>query len=92
MVPDIVIMSMKSWNKLPADVQQMIQEAADESVQEQKRLWKEKTDESLKTVQERGVTVYNPEKAPFREKVKSMHDSYKGTEVGELIAEIEAVQ
>jgi len=92
MVPDIVIMSMKTWNKLPADIQQMVQEAADESVQEQKRLWKEKTDESLKTVQERGVTVYNPEKAPFREKVKPMHDSYKGTEVGELIAEIEAVQ
>lgn len=92
MVPDIVIMSMKKWKKLPADIQQMIQEAADESVQEQKRLWKEMSDEALRTVQERGVTVYHPEKAPFREKVKPMHDSYKGTEVGDLIEEINKVQ
>ena len=70
----------------------MIQEAADESVQEQKRLWKEMTDEALKTVQEHGVTVYHPDKAPFREKVKPMHESYRGTEVGALIEEINKVQ
>ena len=92
MVPDIVLMSLKMWNKLPADVQKMVQEAADESVIEQKRLWKETTDNALKIVQERGVTVYHPDKEPFREKVKPMHDSYKGTEVGELMQEIEKVQ
>jgi tripartite ATP-independent transporter DctP family solute receptor len=92
MVPDIVLMSMKTWNKLPVDIQQMIQEAANESVQYQKQLWKEDSDKALEMVQARGVKVYNPDKAPFREKVKPMHESYKGTEVGELIAEIEAVQ
>ena len=92
MVPDIVLMSKKTWDKLPADVQQMVQEAADESVQYQKKLWKEDTEKALETVQERGVTIYHPEKAPFREKVKPMHESYKGTEVGELIEEINKVQ
>ncbi len=89
MVPDIVLMSLKTWNKLPVDIQKMVQDAADESVIEQKRLWKETTDNALKIVQERGVTVYHPDKEPFREKVKPMHDSYKGTEVGELMQEIE---
>jgi tripartite ATP-independent transporter DctP family solute receptor len=92
MVPDIVLISTKTWNKLPADIQQMVQEAADESVEYQKQLWKETTENSLKTVQEHGVTIYHPDKTPFREKVKPMHDSYKGTEVGELIAEIDKVQ
>jgi tripartite ATP-independent transporter DctP family solute receptor len=89
MVPDIVLMSLKTWNKLPVDIQKMVQDAADESVIEQKRLWKETTDNALKIVQERGVTVYHPDKEPFREKVKPMHDSYKGTKVGELMQEIE---
>jgi tripartite ATP-independent transporter DctP family solute receptor len=92
MVPDIVLMSLKTWNKLPADVQQMVQEAADESVTEQKRLWKETTENALKTVQEHGVTVYHPDKAPFRQKVKKMHDSYQGTEVGKIMLEIEKMQ
>jgi tripartite ATP-independent transporter DctP family solute receptor len=92
MIPDIVLVSMKTWNKLPANVQQIIQEAADESVEYQKQLWKETRENALKTVQEHGVKLFYPDKAPFREKVKPMYDSYKGTEIGELIDEINKVQ
>lgn len=92
MVPDIVLIGIKTWNKLPADVQKMVEEAANESVEYQKQLWKETTENALKKVQEHGVKVYYPEKAPFRKKVKTMHESYKGTEVGELIDEINKVQ
>ena len=92
MVPDIVLMSMKTWNKLPANIQQMVQEAANESLQHQKLLWKEMTQQALETVQARGVKVYHPDKKAFRQKVTQMHESYKGTEVGELIAEVDKVQ
>jgi tripartite ATP-independent transporter DctP family solute receptor len=92
MVPDIVLMSLKSWNKLPADVQQLVQEAADESVQFQRKLWKQDTQKALETVQAQGVKVYHPDKTAFRAKVKEMHDSYSGTEVGQLMQEIEKVQ
>ncbi len=92
MVPDIVLMSLKSWNKLPADIQQMVQEAADESVQFQRKLWKEDTEKALETVQAQGVKIYHPDKTAFRQKVKQMHDSYSGTEVGKLMQEIEKVQ
>jgi tripartite ATP-independent transporter DctP family solute receptor len=85
MVPDIVLISMKTWNKLPANVQQMIQEAANESVEYQKQLWKQTTENALKIVQEHGVKLFHPDKTPFKEKVKPMYESYKGTEVGELI-------
>jgi tripartite ATP-independent transporter DctP family solute receptor len=92
MVPDIIIISMETWKKLPQDVQKIVQEAANESAQYQRQLWKEATEESLKKVQEQGVKVYHPDKTAFRQKVRKMHESYKGTEVGELMVEIERVQ
>ncbi|MBN1974312.1 MAG: TRAP transporter substrate-binding protein [Sedimentisphaerales bacterium] len=92
MVPDIVLIGTKTWKRLSPEVQQMVQEAADESVEFQKKIWKEDSDYALKMVQEKGVKIYNPDKAPFREKVKAMFESYTGTEVGELIREIEQVQ
>lgn len=92
MVPDIILMSARSWNKLPADVQKLVQEVADESVQYQRKLWKEDTQKALETVQAQGVKIYHPDKTAFRQKVKEMHDSYKGTEVGQLMQEIEKVQ
>jgi tripartite ATP-independent transporter DctP family solute receptor len=92
MVPDIVLISTKTWNKLPADVQKMVQETADESVTYQRKLWKEDTEKALEMVQKQGVKIYHPDKAAFRQKVKSMHESYNGTEVGEIMQEIDKVQ
>jgi tripartite ATP-independent transporter DctP family solute receptor len=92
MVPDIVLMSLKSWNKLPTDVQKLVQEVADESVQFQRKLWKEDTEKAIETVQTQGVKIYHPDKTAFRQKVKQMHESYNGTDVGKLMQEIEKVQ
>ena len=92
MIPDIVMMSTVTWNKLSPEIQQIVQDAADESVVYQKQLWKEDSEEALKIVQGKGVTIYHPDKAPFREKVKQMLASYEATEVGELIKKIEKVK
>jgi TRAP-type C4-dicarboxylate transport system substrate-binding protein len=83
---------MGTWNKLPEDVRKMVQEAADESSIYQRKLWKEATVDALEKVQAQGVTVHHPDKTTFRQKVKKMHESYKGTEIGELIEEINKVQ
>ena len=92
MVPDIVMISTKTWNKLSPDVQKMIQEAADEAVEFQKKLWKEESDKDLKIMEEKGVKISYPDKAPFRDKVKQMQDSYNGTPIGDLIKQIKEVQ
>jgi TRAP-type C4-dicarboxylate transport system substrate-binding protein len=92
MVPDIVLISTKTWNNLSAEVQKMVQEVADESVIYQRQLWKKDTEKSLEMVQKQGVKIYHPEKSAFRQKVKKMHDSYNGTEVGEIMKEIDKVQ
>ena len=91
-IPDIILISTKTWNRLSPEYQQYIQEAADESQEYQKQLWKQVSDEDLKKVEEEGVEIFYPDKAPFREKVKKMYESYEGTEVGEIIKRIDAVQ
>jgi len=91
-VPDIILISIATWKKLPDDVRRMVQEAADESSQYQRKLWAEKTVESLKAVEAAGVKIYKPDKAPFMAMVRPMHDSYKGTEIGALLEQIKGVK
>lgn len=91
-VPDILLMSTVVWNSLDAQQQQWVQEAIDESVEYQKKLWKEASDDALRAVQEAGVEVIYPDKTPFRQSVREMHESYRGTSIYDLIKEIDAVQ
>lgn len=87
-VPDIILISAVIWNNFPDDVKKIIQEAADESVIFQRKLWDEMTAKSLAEVEAAGCTIYHPEKGPFVESVKEMHRSYDGTEIGALIQQI----
>ena len=90
-IPDIVLMSKDIWESLNPQVQQWVQEAADESVVFQRRLWKEKTQESLDMLQEAGVKIYYPDKAPFVEKMKPMLEKFRGTKIGDLIDRVREV-
>jgi len=91
-IPDILIMSTHVWNDLTAQQQKWLQEAVDESVIHERKLWKEASDNALEEVQKSGVTILRPDKAPFREAVKPLHDSYKNTSIYGLMKEVQAVQ
>ena len=91
-IPDIILISTKTWNRLSPEYQQYIQEAADESSEYEKKLWKQVSDEDLKKVEEAGVKIYHPDKGPFREKVKQMYESYEGKPVGDIVKRIDAVK
>ncbi|MCH9021822.1 MAG: TRAP transporter substrate-binding protein DctP, partial [Planctomycetes bacterium] len=91
-VPDVVLIGTKSWNKLSPEDQQILQDAANESADHEKILWDKFTQESLDKIKEAGVKIYYPDKSLFQEKVKSMHQSYKGTEIGSLIEKIQLVK
>ena len=90
-VPDILLMSTVVWNRLSAQEQKWLQQAVDESVEFQKKVWKESSENALKKVQEAGVEVIYPDKTPFQDAVKEMHEGYRGTSLYELIQEIQAV-
>lgn len=91
-VPDILLISTVFWQSLSEQEQQWLQEAVDESVEYQKILWKESSDESLREAQKAGVKVLYPDKTPFREAVQQMHAFYKGTKIYDLIQEIQNIE
>jgi len=93
MVPDILIVSSKVWKKLSEQEKKWLQQAANESVTVQRKLWAESEKESLEIVQREGVTITYPDKEPFAEKVESLLESYRDDEkIYDLITRIKNVQ
>lgn len=91
-LPDILIISTRVWNNLKGEFQQILQEAADESAEYQRKIWAEAEENDLKIVKDAGVKVIYPDKELFRQSVKSVWDEFDGTEIGELIKRIQEVK
>jgi tripartite ATP-independent transporter DctP family solute receptor len=90
-VPDILLMSSRIWHDLTTGQQVWLQQAVNESVVYQRELWQAATEEALAAAEAAGVAVSYPDKAPFEDAVRDMKASYAGTEVGELLTRIQAV-
>ncbi|MFQ5805110.1 MAG: TRAP transporter substrate-binding protein [Phycisphaerae bacterium] len=91
-VPDVLVINPKIWHSLSPELQRILQEAVDESVIEQRRLWKKAVDEALAEVERAGVTIIRPDKRPFREAVRSLWAQFEGTPLGKLAERIQAVE
>lgn len=92
-VPDVLLISTIIWEDLSEQEKKWLQEAANESYEYQKVLWKESEEEALKAVQEAGVKVLYPDKQPFEEKVQPLIDEYKSEPaVYDLITKIKSVE
>lgn len=89
--PDVLIISERWWQRLTPQQQQWLREAAQESAEYERKLWQEKTLESLAGAEERGVTIHHPDLEPFRKSVSSMVETYQGNSIGELIEQIQAM-
>lgn len=93
MVPDVLIISLKVWEKLSDQERLWLQQAADESVPVERKLWAESEKESLEKVKEAGVTIIVPDKKPFADKVTGLLDSYRENEkLYSLISRIREVE
>lgn len=89
-IPDVLLISTIIWDTLTEEERAWLTEAANESAQYQKELWKEATEEALRFVQEQGVDVIYPDKQPFREKVEPLYEEYR--EEPELYELIQAIR
>lgn len=87
-IPDIVIFSQSIWDSLTPQQQAWINQAAEESVVFQRKLWKEKTGEALQKLQDAGVTIYQPDQRPFATSTETLADDYLGKSVGHIIQRI----
>jgi len=92
-VPDILVIGTVAWNGLSEQEQGWLQEAADEAIDYQRRLWVEAEQESLDIVTAAGVTVTRPDKTLFAAKTKSLLEEYKDDkEMYALIQQIQATK
>jgi len=80
-IPDVLIISLKVWNSLTDQEKEWLQQAADESVPVQRKLWAESVEESLRIVKEAGVKVTYPDKEPFAEKASAIYEIFKNQPV-----------
>ena len=91
-VPDVLLMSKRVWDDLSSEEQGWLTRAVRESVDYQRDLWEAETQQSLEAVQAAGVTLTYPDKAPFRDAVEPMKAGYAGTEIGDLLEAIKAME
>ncbi len=92
MIPDVLLISTTVWQSLDPQVQKWVQQAADESSVFQRKLWKEKTIESLEQAKAEGVTIYEVDQSLFAEKVKPMYDAIKDERIKALVIRMREVK
>jgi tripartite ATP-independent transporter DctP family solute receptor len=89
-VPDIVLFSEQIWQSLSPVEQRWVRESAEASVAYQRQVWDEQSAEAMEALQKAGVTVYYPDKEPFRQKVQPLYDRFEGTPLGKLVERVRA--
>lgn len=75
-VPDVLIMSAHTWDRLDPEERVWVEEAVKESVDFQRILWEQSEQEALNAVIAHGVTVSYPEKSKFEAKVEGLKETY----------------
>ncbi|XDA97627.1 TRAP transporter substrate-binding protein [Sulfitobacter sp. LCG007] len=77
MVPEVLVMSKQSWDKLSPEDQQAVRDAAKVSVDTQRKLWAEQEKASEEKVRASGVEVITDiDKTPFIEAMKPVYEKY----------------
>jgi len=90
-VPEILVFSRPSWDKLSGDDQTLIKKLAKEAQADERILWKKKEAEAMDKMKAAGIEIITiSDKTPFQQAVKPVWDKY-GAQYATLIKEIEAV-
>jgi tripartite ATP-independent transporter DctP family solute receptor len=90
-VPDVLLISTIIWNKLTDKEKEWLQEAANESVIYQRKLWEESEKEALEGVKKAGVKIIYPDKSKFSEKVLPLYEELiSNPKLQKLVKEIKS--
>ena len=92
MIPDLLLISTKIWEKLDPQVQAWLQQAASESSDFQRELWTRKTLESLEQAKAEGVTIYEVDQSLFAEKVQPMYEAIENETIITLVTRMREVK
>lgn len=86
--PATIMMSLDKFNSLPQDVQKILQEAAQEAAEYERKVNTESEETQLKELEGKGMEIVNPDTTPFKEAVKPVYEKYS-SQYGEYLKKIE---
>ena len=90
MIPDMLMISTHSWNRLNKNEQDWLMEAVKRSVPYQRELWVKSENEALNAVIEAGVQVTYPDKKSFQKRTKVLYEAFgEKPEMAQLIQKIQ---
>lgn len=76
-VPDFLIMSTLTWNKLSDEAKQMITQAAKDSEAYEAKLWNDQVKKSRQEALAAGAQFIQVDKGPFREALAPLYDDFR---------------
>ena len=94
MVPEVLVMSKTAWDKLSAEDQAAVMEAAKASTEVQRQLWAEREAASEEKVRAAGSEIITEiDKGPFMDAMKPVYEKYVTDEsLKDLVARIQATE
>lgn len=90
-LPEPIVMSKITWEKLTPDQQQLVKKAAKNAQAEERVLWDKKSAASEEKLKAAGVEFIEVDKKPFYDATAPVREKY-GAKYADLIKKIEAVQ
>lgn len=93
-IPDIALISSRTWDKLNDQQREWVKQAAKASTEYHKGLWHESIENAVHEAKTKmNVTFYTPDKEPFRKAVQPMIDEFKqNPENAAIIDKIDALR
>jgi len=94
MAPELLVASLRSWEKLTVEEQDYLQAAATESVPIMRELWDAQVEKSRQRVLDRGVNIVeNVDQSAFAERMSPVWDRFVTTpEMRSIVNEITAIR
>lgn len=91
-VPDVIIISSRLWDQLDAQERGWLEEAVSHAAKFQRDLWEAETERSLDELRAKGVTIVEPDLAPFREASEPVISKHSSPEIRGLVERIQAIR
>ncbi|WP_446718144.1 TRAP transporter substrate-binding protein [Cupriavidus sp. OTU4054] len=76
MAPEMLLFSKLAWDRLPPADQQLVRQAAKDSVPYMRKLWDERETKSRKIVEASGVQIIQVDKSSFQAAMKPVYDRF----------------
>jgi len=76
--PSLILMSQRQFDRLPDDLQELVQKAAQESAVYQRSVITKMENEQIDKLKAEGMVITYPDKEPFLQQTKSVYEEFKG--------------